>query len=291
MAKIEHSGFVMKISGEALSSDGELSSEGLSKIAKILSSNLTQEEKSVQVNAILLKYYKRPCITKDKVNLICDDIIKIHEAGKSIAVVSGAGNIWRGRQFGDFDKVNADYIGMQAININSHAIYLGLKDRGYEVYFTTKLFVDGIVERFVINNVRNAFNSNVIVIVGGGTGSPGCSTDLATTQLAFELEADGILFGKSIDGIYSGDPRTGDAIKYDILTHEELVASQLSQGIQTQAFMDHRAALMLGETKINLYAYLGSDPTAIDEILRGNNPGTIVTSDPELLAKRKIFIK
>lgn len=164
----------------------------------------------------------------DLITDICRAIKGITESGTQVAIVIGAGNIWRGRQGGEMDKTRADHMGMLATTINC----IALQDTFISLGKKAKVFTAVDMQRFAIPYTRDgavsALEAGEIVIFGAGLGSPFFSTDTAAVLRAVEIGADAALFAKNIDGVYSDDPKKNpDAVKYDELTYEEILEKQL----------------------------------------------------------------
>ena len=179
---------LLKLSGEALAKDcsGILNFEYIEQIAQVL----------------------KKCISE----------------GVQIAVVVGAGNIWRGRQSGKMDRARADQMGMLATAINSLALEetfnsVGLKSRAMMV-----MEVNSFADPYRIRDARRHLHEGEVVIIGGGTGMPFFSTDTAAAIHAAEIGADVILMAKNIDGIYTADPKVDPtARRYDEITYREIL--------------------------------------------------------------------
>lgn len=216
-------------------------------------------------------------LSEIKVKSLCEDIRKIVNSGCKLAVVCGAGNIWRGRQSEVIDNIDADFIGMQATNINISLLYAMLKNEGIKCYCCSALGVENVIDSYDINKTKKLYNEGYVILVGGGIGLPGFTTDTAVVRRAFELDADVVLFGKSIDGVYDKDPhKFNDAKKYAIISPIQILKNQIEIGLDTQGVMDPEALVALIQHKIDIYVYKADDKSCIDKILKGENPGTII---------------
>jgi uridylate kinase len=188
--------------------------------------------------------------------------------GVQIAVVVGAGNIWRGRQSGSMDRAKADQMGMLATAINSLALEetfnsVGLKSRAMMV-----MEVNSFADPYRIRDARRHLDEGEVVIIGGGTGMPFFSTDTAAAIHAAEIRADVILMAKNIDGIYTADPHVDPtATRYDEITYREMLDKELKA-------LDMPASAICMENDINCYAFALSDPDNIYRVIMGEKMGT-----------------
>ena len=206
----------------------------------------------------------------EKVTEICKKISRCAEGGVQIALVVGAGNIWRGRQGGGMDKTRADHMGMLATAINA----LALQDTFLSLGVRAKVFTAVAMSPFAIpyskDAVESAFAEGSIVIFGCGLGSPFFSTDTAAVLRAAEIDADAVLFAKNIDGVYSADPKKDPtAVKYETLTYEEILEKRL-------AAIDLTAAAFALDHGLPVYVFALDDPENIVRAANGENTGTIL---------------
>lgn len=199
---------------------------------------------------------------------IADVLKKCVSQGVQIAVVVGAGNIWRGRQSGSMDRARADQMGMLATAINSLALEetfngVGLKSRAMMV-----MEVNSFADPYRIRDARRHLDEGEVVIIGGGTGMPFFSTDTAAAIHAAEIGADVILMAKNVDGIYTADPNVDPtATRYDEITYREMLDKELKA-------LDMPASAICMENDINCYAFALSDPDNIYRVIMGEKMGT-----------------
>ena len=199
---------------------------------------------------------------------IADVLKKCIAQGAQIAVVVGAGNIWRGRQSGKMDRARADQMGMFATAINSLALEetfnsVGLKSRAMMV-----MEVNSFADPYRIRDARRHLDEGEVVIIGGGTGMPFFSTDTAAAIHAAEIGADVILMAKNIDGIYTADPKVDPtARRYDEITYREILDKELKA-------LDIPASAFCMENDIKCYAFALSDPNNIYRVFMGEKMGT-----------------
>ena len=199
---------------------------------------------------------------------IADVLKKCVAEGVQVAVVVGAGNIWRGRQSGKMDRAKADQMGMLATAINSLALEetfngVGLKSRAMMV-----MEVNSFADPYRIRDARRHLDEGEVVIIGGGTGMPFFSTDTAAAIHAAEIGADVILMAKNIDGIYTADPHVDStATRYDEITYREILDKELKA-------LDIPASAFCMENNIKCYAFALSDPNNIYRVIMGEKMGT-----------------
>ena len=217
---------------------------------------------------------------------IAKQIVKISK-NNNIAVICGAGNIVRGRNYSD--KVYADYMGMTATNINIILLYSAIKELTNNVCMFSLIGDNKIIENYSIDKCLEKYNEGKIVLIGGGNGLIGFTTDSAVLRRANELGIKKIMFGKAIDGVYDRNPDDILAKKYDYITPIELLNDRIQQKFYKNGVMDDSALVDLINSDIDMYVYKSTDESAIDKILDGENPGTIITNNKELLKRRKIY--
>ena len=146
----------------------------------------------------------------DTIKHVAEQIANLSKSGTEVGIVIGAGNIWRGRQGNDMDRVAADHMGMLATIINSLAMKDAIEKFGKKCYVMTSIEMDSVAEHFSARRAKEYLSQGDICIFAGGTGSPFFSTDTAAALRAAEISADAILLAKNIDGVYNADPRKDD---------------------------------------------------------------------------------
>ena len=165
------------------------------------------------------------------VTRIARQIKQVMETGVEMAIVVGAGNIWRGATASQqgIDRVTADYAGMLATIINALALQDTLEREGIVTRTQSAITVQQVAEPFIRRRAIRHLEKGRIVIFAGGTGNPYMTTDTAAALRAIEIEADVLLMAKNkVDGVYSTDPRKDPkAIKFDHLTHLEVLNKRL----------------------------------------------------------------
>ena len=201
---------------------------------------------------------------------ICESIKKCADIGTEVGIVVGGGNFWRGRSSGNMDRTRADHIGMLATAMNSLALADALEQYGLEVRVQTAIEMRQVAEPYIRNRAIRHLEKGRVVIFGCGTGNPFFSTDTAAALRAAEIDADIIFKATNVDGVYDKDPnKYADAVKYDTLTHTEV----LSKGL---AVMDSTAASLCRDNNIPILVFNLSDPENIVRAAKGENIGTIV---------------
>ena len=209
----------------------------------------------------------------DKILKEIKDIKKDNE----LIIVVGGGNFWRGRNKLNIDSDTSDYIGMLATCMNALAISSFLNNSGLSSKTFSAIDIPNLIEKKEVREVEKELKNNIIVL-GGGTGNPGVSTDTTTVNAAISYNADLILMSKNVDGIYDKDPKEKGARKLDTMTHEELYNMSLAQGDSLHV-MDLGALKKLNEYKIPLYLYSNNDISSINEVINGNKGTKVITKN------------
>ena len=202
------------------------------------------------------------------IDKIADVLKKCRKEGVEIAVVVGAGNIWRGAGGVGMDRPRADTMGMLGTMINS----LGLEDAfnraGLETVAMAAVSMDEVAEVYTSKKAKKYLSEGKVVIVGGGTGNPYFTTDTAAALRAAELDVDVALMAKNIDGVYNADPRKDKTAKrYDELTYGEIIEKNLRA-------IDLTAASFCMDNDIKTYVFELKDPENIYRVVKGQNVGT-----------------
>ena len=167
-------------------------------------------------------------INPEVVNAICDQIEVVKKMGVEVAIVVGGGNFWRGRNSINMERTTSDYMGMLATVMNGLALQDALESRGLYTRVQTSIEMREIAEPYIKRKTMKHLEKGRIVIFSCGTGHPYFTTDTAAALRAAEIDADVILVGKTIDGVYSADPKVDkDAIKYDKITFTDVLNKNL----------------------------------------------------------------
>lgn len=235
---MQYKRILLKLSGESLMGDGEygIDPKMLSKYAN-------------EINIILKK-------------------------GVEIAIVIGGGNIYRGIQSegAGFDRVQGDHMGMLATIINGMALQSALESMDVNTRLLTAIRMDQVAEPYIRRRAMRHLQKGRVVIFGGGTGNPYFTTDTAATLRAIEVEADIILKGTRVDGIYSSDPeKNPSAKKYDLVTFDEVIEKKLS-------IMDLTAFTLCHENNLPIKVFNMNREGNLTKVCKGENVGTLVKS-------------
>jgi uridylate kinase len=192
--------------------------------------------------------------------------------GVQVAVVIGGGNIFRGLQAADngIDRVQGDYMGMLATVINSMALQSGLEKIGIHTRLLTAIEMKEVAEPFIKRRAVRHLEKKRVVIFGAGTGNPYFTTDTAAALRATEIEADVILKGTRVDGIYDSDPeKNPKAKKYSTIKYSEALQKKLN-------VMDLTAFTLCQENNLPIIVFNVNKKGSLLQILQGKKIGTIV---------------
>lgn len=212
-------------------------------------------------------------INNDVVNEIAVAIKKIQEIGVEVSVVVGGGNFWRGRTSEGMDRTTADYIGMLATVMNSMALQDALENIDVQTRVQTAIEMRQIAEPYIKRKALKHLEKGRIVIFSCGTGNPYFTTDTTAALRAAEIEADVILVAKTIDGVYSADPKLDKtAVKYDKITYLDILNKDLK-------VMDSTATSLCRDNKIPLLVFGINDPENIIRAVKGEKIGTLVEGE------------
>jgi len=211
-------------------------------------------------------------IDTEKLSSYANEIKNVVDLGVEVAVVIGGGNIFRGVQVeGEgLDRVQGDYMGMLATIINGMALQSALEKAEVETRLLTAIKMEQIAEPFIRRRSMRHLQKGRVVIFGGGTGNPYFTTDTAATLRAIEIEADVILKGTRVDGIYSADPeKDKSAIKYDKISFKEVYEKGLN-------IMDMTAFTLCNENKLPIVVFDINKKQNLLKMLQGESIGTLV---------------
>ena len=236
--------------------------------------------KNISFNRILLKISgevlageKTFGIDPNLTQAIAARIKKIHSQNKEIGIVIGGGNIFRGMAVSEqgMDRVAADYLGMMATIMNSVALQSELEKVGCDTRVMSALSVTQLAEPYIRRRATRHLEKKRIVIFAGGTGNPYFTTDTAAVLRGVEINADVIIKGTKVDGIYSSDPmKNSDAIKYDELTFDDVIHKNLK-------IMDMTAFTLCKENNIPIVVLDINDKNSLYNLMKFNNVGTVVS--------------
>ena len=212
-------------------------------------------------------------IDADKVLEYAEEIKAAVETGVQVAIVIGGGNIFRGIQASanGIDRVQGDYMGMLATVINSMALQSGLEKVGISTRLLTAIEMKEVAEPFIKRRAVRHLEKGRVVIFGAGTGNPYFTTDTAAALRATEIEANVILKGTRVDGIYDSDPeKNPKAKKFDNIKFGEALKRKLN-------VMDLTAFTLCQENHLPIIVFDMNKKGNLKKILAGKKIGTIVT--------------
>lgn len=201
-----------------------------------------------------------------------EEIKQVHELGVEIAIVIGGGNIFRGVAGASqgMDRVQGDYMGMMATIINGMALQGALEEVGLQTRLQTALKIEAIAEPYIKRKATRHLEKNRIVIFGAGTGNPYFTTDTAAVLRGIEVNADVILKGTRVDGIYDSDPeKNPNAVKFDYVSFEQV----LEQGLNV---MDTTAFTLSQENKLPILVFDMNTQGNLLKVCQGEPIGTVV---------------
>ncbi len=209
----------------------------------------------------------------DSIRVIVERIKNILDTGCEIAIVVGAGNVWRGVKGADagMDRVSADYMGMLATVMNALCLADFFNQASVSAVVQSAIPMGPIATPFHRNSAIQALESGKVVIFAAGTGSPFFTTDTTACLRALETDCEAVLKATKVDGIYSADPhKDPNAVRYAELTFEEALSRQL-------AVMDAAAFSLCRDNNLPIIVFNFSDPTSLERVIAGDTAaGTVV---------------
>lgn len=216
---------------------------------------------------------KNGILNFEYIEQIAKNIKACTDKGVQIAVLVGAGNIWRGRSGENMDRVKADHMGMLATCINAVALQETFLRFGIDAEVMTSVEMKAFAKPFNRDDAISALNCGKVVIFGCGLGIPFVSTDTASVVRAAEIGADTVLMAKNIDAIYTADPKKDpNAKKIESITYKEILA----QGLQA---MDSTATSFAMDNKISIHVFGLDKCENIYNVIMGAKMGTVVKGE------------
>ena len=201
---------------------------------------------------------------------ICDKIKEIVDMGVEVSIVVGGGNFWRGRYGHEMERTTSDYMGMLATTINGLALQDALEARGIKTRLQTAIEMRQIAEPYIKRKAAKHLANGRVVIFTCGTGNPYFTTDTGAALRAAETNSEVILLAKTIDGVYSADPKEDrTAVKYDEISYIDILKQDLK-------VMDSTATSLCRDNNIPLVVFGIDDPENIVRIIKGERIGTLV---------------
>jgi uridylate kinase len=227
---------ILKLSGESLSTDTEV------------------------IDPVILGQY-------------AEEIKRVHDLGVEVAIVIGGGNIFRGASAAKagIDRVQGDYMGMLATVINGMAVQASLEKQGLYTRMMTALKVEAVCEPFIRRRAMRHLEKGRIVIFGAGTGNPYFTTDSTASLRAIEIEADVVLKGTRVDGVYTADPeKDPTATRYTHLSFAEAIGKGLK-------IMDTTAFTLCQENKVPIIVFDMNKTGNLAALVSGEDVGTLIS--------------
>ncbi len=213
-------------------------------------------------------------INGERLKEYAQEVKAVAELGVEIAIVIGGGNIFRGLKGASegMDRTQADHMGMLATVINGLALQSAMEDAGLKTRLQSAIEMDKVAEPFIRRKAIRHLEKGRVVIFGGGTGNPYFTTDTAATLRAIEIDAEVILKGTRVDGIYTADPeKDKSATKYQTLSFKEVYEKGLN-------VMDMTAFTLSKENELPILVFDMNTPGNLQKVVKGEEVGTLVAN-------------
>lgn len=209
-------------------------------------------------------------ISPEVLNDITDQVKDLRDLGVEVAIVVGGGNFWRGKYGHTMERTTSDYMGMLATTINALALQDALEAKGMFTRVQTAIEMREIAEPFIKRKATKHLEKGRIVIFAAGTGNPFFTTDTCAALRAAEIDAEVILVAKTIDGVYSADPKVDpNAVKYDEITYLDILNKDLK-------VMDSTATSLCKDNNIPLIVFAMNEKGNMVKAVKGEKVGTLV---------------
>ena len=211
-------------------------------------------------------------IDSNRLQEYAEQIAELVGVGTQVGIVIGGGNIFRGLSGAEkgFDRVNGDQMGMLATTINSLALNSAMKNLGVKSKVLTAIRMEPVGEYYSKQKAVEALSKGEVVIISGGTGNPYFTTDTASVLRGIEIEAEIMLKGTRVDGIYTADPeKFPDAVKFDKISFDEVYSRNLK-------IMDLTATTLCKENNLPVLVFNMDKKGNLLKVVNGENIGTIV---------------
>ena len=211
-------------------------------------------------------------IDNNRLSEYADQIKLVHDKGVQIAIVIGGGNIFRGVQAeqGGMDRTHGDYMGMLATMINAMALQASLESKGIQSRLQSAIEMKEIAEPYIRRKALRHLEKGRVIIFGAGTGNPYFTTDSAASLRAIEINAQVILKGTRVDGIYTEDPeKNPNATKFDVISFDDVYKKGLN-------VMDMTAFTLCKENRLPIVVFDMDTPGNLNKVLLGEKVGTTV---------------
>ena len=212
--------------------------------------------------------FDEPTVTK-----VAKQVKTLVDQGIEVGIVIGGGNFWRGRNGHQMERTTADYMGMLATAMNGLALQDALEARGIYSRVQTAIEMREIAEPYIKRKASKHLEKGRVVIFACGTGNTHFTTDTGAALRAAEINAEVILVAKTIDGVYSADPKVDpNAVKYDEITYMDILNKDLK-------VMDATAISLCKENNIPLIVFAMNKPENMIKAVKGENIGTLVKAE------------
>lgn len=209
-------------------------------------------------------------ISPEVLDEITSQIKDLKDLGVEVAIVVGGGNFWRGKYGHNMEKTTSDYMGMLATTINALALQDALEAKGMFTRVQTAIEMREIAEPYIKRKATKHLEKGRIVIFAAGTGNPFFTTDTCAALRAAEIDAEVILVAKTIDGVYSADPKVDpNAVKYDEITYLDILNRDLK-------VMDSTAISLCKDNNIQLIVFAMNEKGNMVKAVKGEKVGTLV---------------
>jgi uridylate kinase len=212
-------------------------------------------------------------IDNDTLAFYAQQILEVTKMGVEVAIVVGAGNIFRGIQGASsgMGRAHADYMGMLATVINGMALQDALERLGAQVRLQSAIAMDKVCEPYIRRRAIRHLEKGRVVVFGAGTGNPFFTTDTAASLRAIEIDADVVLKGTRVDGVYTADPeKNTDAVKFDQISYADVITNRLR-------VMDMTAFTLCQENELPIVIFDINQAGALRQVLKGETIGTLVS--------------
>jgi uridylate kinase len=236
-------------------------------------------EKKLKYHRILLKLSGEALagpngygVDPERAEDVAQRVRDIHELGVDVAIVIGAGNLWRGRAGLDrgMDRATADYMGMLATVMNALALMDAMERMGLYTRVQSAVEMHAVAEPYIRRRAIRHLEKGRVVILGGGTGNPYFSTDTAAALRAMEIGADVLIKATKVDGVYDSDPmKNSDAVRFDHLSYMETINRRLQ-------VMDSTAISLCMDNNLPILVLNLWNPEDLKAALYGEKVGTLV---------------
>ncbi len=206
-----------------------------------------------------------------------EEVKIVHDAGVGLGIVIGGGNIYRGLSASDqgIDRVTGDQMGMLATLINSLALQNAIEKNGVYTRLMSSIKMDEIAEPYIRRRALRHLEKGRVVIFGGGTGHPYFSTDTAASLRAVEIQADAIVKGTRVDGVYDSDPEKNPAaFKFDKISYLDVLKKNLK-------IMDLTAVSLCQENNLPMIVFNMDVPGNLLKLVKGESIGTLIHDEVE----------